>query len=195
MEKDYVANSILKSTAPLHNFSQRIGDTEVREVTDLDIVSLAVSVEAKASLDAILQQSVGLSFPIVGTIQRNGHDIALLGLQIDQCFMVSRSQQTDPVTTAANITESSAYLTDQSDSWVILELQGPSATRALERICPIDLSNTVFGERTVARTAMEHISVIIERPAVDTYRLYSPRSSANSFLHAVTVSLENVTKN
>ena len=190
-----MANSTLASVAPLHNFSQRFGDTELREVTDLDIVSLAVSANAKSSLDTLLQQKIGLSFPVVGTAQRNGDNIALLGLQVDQCFMVTPSQQKNPVTAVATITGSAAYLSDQSDSWAILELQGPSAARALERICPIDLSGTEFGEHSVARTVMEHISVIIERPAVDTYRLYSPRSSSNSFLHAMTVSLDNVTKN
>ena len=190
-----MANSTLASVAPLHHFSHRFGDTELREVTDLDIVSLAVSVNAKASLDTLLQQKIGLSFPIAGTVQRNGDDIALLGLQIDQCFMVTPSQQLSPLAAVASITESAAYLSDQSDSWAISELQGPSAVRALERICPIDLSSTVFGEHSVARTVMEHISVIIERPTEQSYRLYSPRSSSNSFLHAVTVSLENVTKN
>ena len=189
-----MANLTLVSVAPLHHFSKGFGDTEVRELTDLDIVSLAVSTNAKASLDTLLQKKIGLSFPSVGTVQRNGDDIALLGLQLDQCFMVTPSQQMSPVAAVATITESAAYLTDQSDSWAILELQGPSAVRALERICPIDLSSAQFGENSVARTVMEHISVIIERPAEHTYRLYSPRSSSNSFLHAVTVSLENVTK-
>lgn len=190
----------LKAESPLHGYSQRIGDTQVREIVNLNIVSMAVASGKQSLLDDLLREKIGLSWPRAGTIVRNGDTIALLGLQADQCFMVTRNPDEDQVhasvkptvTALASLIGNAAYLTDQSDSWAILELEGPSVLQALERICPVDLSATEFDTHSVARTSMEHLSVIVEKPDTDLYRLYSPRSSANSFLHAVTTSLHNI---
>jgi len=85
-----------------------------------------------------------------------------------------------------------AYCTDQSDSWVTLELTGPNALHALERICPVDLRPDIFTVGSVARTTMEHLGVIIARVGEDQYWLMSASSSAESFLHAITLSVNNI---
>jgi len=187
-----VAELTLTSHSPLGGYTNRIGDITISEITHLDIVSLAISANAKASLNKVLEDKTGLSFPDAGTTQRDGDKIALLGMGADQCFIVTHAQHKDPVTAAAAITGATGYLTDQSDSWVVVSIEGASALHALERICPVDLSDAVFTENSVVRTTMEHLSVIVERPEPALYRLYSPRSSAHSFLHALVVSAENV---
>ncbi len=187
-----MADLSLEPESALGGYTQNFGDTHLREVTGLDIVSIAVSSGARDALSTLLQEKIGLPWPATGTIERAGDEAALLGLQADQCFRVSASQQQNPVTELACLVGDAAYLTDQSDSWVVLELDGASSVSALERICPIDLSDNEFGALNVARTSMEHISVIIERPDTHRFRLYSPRSSAHSFLHAVTTSLHNL---
>lgn len=189
-----MADLTLTPHSPLAGYTNRIGDITISEIADLDIVSLALSANAKASLNKVLEEKTGLSFPDAGTTQRDGDNIALLGLGADQCFMVTHAHHQDPVTAAAAITGATAYLTDQSDSWVVVSIEGASALLALERICPVDLSDAVFTENSVVRTSMEHLSVIVERPQPAQYRLYSPRSSAHSFLHALVVSAENVTQ-
>ena len=42
--------------------------------------------------------------------------------------------------------------------------------------------------------SMEHLSVIILRDGADSFLLMSPRSSARSFLHAVELSVVNVSE-
>ena len=85
-----------------------------------------------------------------------------------------------------------AYVTDQSDSWAMLRIAGAGARAALERICMLDLDAAAFPEGRVARTVMEHLAAIILRDGPDSFLLMSPRSSARSFLHAVELSVENV---
>ena len=82
-------------------------------------------------------------------------------------------------------------MTDQSDSWVVLALSGPQSRQTLERICPIDCSASAMPVGTTARTIMEHLGAIItRRPDGDDgepcFWLLSARSSATSFLHAIT---------
>ena len=88
--------------------------------------------------------------------------------------------------------ESSAYITDQTDAWVVLELSGASSREALERICQIDLNKDAFKLNSMARTSMEHMSAIIVRTSKDTFLLMSASSSAFSFLHAVELSAQHI---
>ena len=81
------------------------------------------------------------------------------------------------------------YYTDQSDSWVMLQIAGPGSRAALERICMLDLHSDAFPVDTVARTTMEHLGVMVLRDGEDSFLLMSARSSARSFLHAVETSI------
>jgi len=192
METAYVSDYTLTPASPLNGFSKRYGDTELSEHPALDIVSLATPNGGDETLNALVLEKVGAELPETGRISRADDSSMFLGLQPDQCFLVSESQRLQPALELKNLLGDAAYVSDQSDSWAVLEIKGPKAHAALERICPIDISANVFDEDSVARTSMEHLSVIIHRHGTDGYRLYSPRSSANSFLHAVTESLYNV---
>jgi sarcosine oxidase subunit gamma len=82
-----------------------------------------------------------------------------------------------------------AAMTEQTDAWAQLRLTGPAAVAALERLCKLDLS--AFPEGSAARTAMEHLGVVIAREE-GGFLLMSPRSSARSFAHALETALDSV---
>lgn len=187
-----MSEQTLRAVSALDNFSQTIGATHVREITPVTIVSISTPLDGHEQLNLQLEKSIGLQIPAIGKINRQSQSLTVLGLQADQCFMVSLSEQIDPANALKAKLGNTGYLTDQSDSWVVLEIDGPLSRRALERICPLDLAMGIFNEDMVARTSMEHLSVIIEHPEKNCFRLYSPRSSASSFLHAITESLSNV---
>lgn len=88
--------------------------------------------------------------------------------------------------------EPAIFLNDQSDSWMMLRMSGTRCRQALERICPLDLHPDMFELDDVARTVMEHLSVVILRESEDGFLLLSPRSSARSFVHEIEVSVTNV---
>ena len=82
-------------------------------------------------------------------------------------------------------------MTDQSDSWVILALSGQQSRQTLARICPINCGVSAMPIGTTARTSMEHLGAIITRRPDEgdhqpCFWLLSARSSAASFLHAIT---------
>ena len=184
----------LRAVSALDGFSQTISATQIREITPITIVSIATPMGGYEKLNALLEKATGLPLPAIGKVIRHNDMHAVLGLQSDQCFMVGFSEQLDPANTLKSALGGAGYLSDQSDSWVVLEIEGPLSRYALERICPLDLAAGVFTEDHVARTSMEHLSVIIEHPSALCFRLYSPRSSAKSLLHAITLSLINVSE-
>ena len=84
------------------------------------------------------------------------------------------------------------YVTDQSDSWVMLRIGGPKCRSALERVCLLDLDPRAFPVGKVARTVMEHLGTIIISEGNDYFLLLSARSSADSFYKAIQRSFENI---
>jgi len=87
--------------------------------------------------------------------------------------------------------QDTAYVTDQSDSWLQLVIAGSGTQAALERICPLDIDSQAFQIGDVARTSMEHMSVVMVRLAETQWQLLSPRSTAGTFVHALELSIHN----
>lgn len=181
-----MAKLTLEGTTPLKGYNQRFGDTALTEAVDLSIYSIGLALQPDAAL-ASIQHNLGATWPVTGqSTTSTDNSYHLLGLQSDQVFALSARDTTLPEL------DESVYITDQSDSWVGLRIQGENSLASLERICPIDLHPQVFTVGCVTRTTMEHLAVIIICETQDSYLLLSPTSSAQSFLHAVETSIRNV---
>jgi sarcosine oxidase, subunit gamma len=76
-----------------------------------------------------------------------------------------------------------ASITEQTDAWVAFDLAAPDLTPLLERLCNVDFPNVPTGYAT--RTMMEHLGVYLIKHGPGAARLYGPRSSAESLLHAI----------
>lgn len=73
-----------------------------------------------------------------------------------------------------------AALTDQSDGWCGLELQGKGAETLLGRRLPVDIRK--LPPCASVRSLMDHIPVLILRMEVDTFEIWSWRSMAASLV-------------
>ncbi|MGB0854253.1 MAG: sarcosine oxidase subunit gamma [Pikeienuella sp.] len=181
----------LIATTPLGGFSATFSGTALAEVTDLALVSLACPLGGEAALDTALADGLSLSRPAAGgSIQKDGQ--RLIWTTPDQMLLAFEHDGPDAAAVIAGKLGEAAYLTDQTDNWCALSLNGPLARAALERICPVDLHPDAFAENAAARTVMEHMGAIIVRTGPDEFLLLSASSSAGSFLHAVETSLKNV---
>jgi sarcosine oxidase, subunit gamma len=83
-----------------------------------------------------------------------------------------------------------ASITEQTDAWVVFDLAAPDLTPILERLCNVDYPARPNGYAT--RTVMEHLGVYLVKHGLDKARLYGPRSSAESLLHAVETAAQSV---
>ena len=180
-------------TSPLGGFDLQHTDVSLSEITDHALVSMAIPLGGETVLQNEMEKKYGAAFPNCGrsTIATDGCT-QFLGLQKDQAFALFKFEGDDAVSEIANALGDAAYYTDQSDSWAMLEISGPQARSALERICPLDLNQDVFAFGAVTRTMMEHLAVIVMRTHQDTFLLMSPRSSADSFLHLLETTIEHV---
>lgn len=75
------------------------------------------------------------------------------------------------------------FVTDQSDSWAVVEIAGRYARHLLARLVPLDLAS--WPVASAGRTVMHHLPVIVLKTADDGFILLSPRSTAADFWQAL----------
>jgi len=188
-----VSDWTLTASPPLAGFDRQDDGVSLSEVTDHVLVSIAVPLGGATALHNIMLSKFGAGLPECGcsTVATDG-EFRFLGMQQDQAFALLQFRDGHAAREISEKLAETAYCTDQSDSWAMLQISGPRARMALERICPLDLHQDVFALGAVARTTMEHLAVIILRTQQDGFLLMSPRSSAKSFLHALETSMQYV---
>ncbi len=184
----------LVSAPPLAGYSQSFGSTDLTAPADLAIVNIALPLGGEDKALKAIKTGFGSDLPEPGkSVMTKKGDMRLVRLSPDQAFAIFTHATPDAEEAVAKFTKKAAYLTDQTDVWSGLEVNGPDSRRALERICPIDLHPDTFIEGDAARTVMEYLGVLIIRTGEDSYLLLSASSSAGSFLHMIETSLHNVT--
>lgn len=76
-----------------------------------------------------------------------------------------------------------ASITEQTDAWVAFDLDAADLAPLFERLCNVDWPAIPEGFAT--RTVMEHLGVYLIKHGPGAARIYGPRSSAESLLHAI----------
>ncbi len=83
-----------------------------------------------------------------------------------------------------------ASVTEQTDAWVAFDLDAPDLSPLLERLCNVDFPAVALGYAT--RTMIEHLGCYLVKRGSGAARVYGPRSSAKSLLHALEVAAGSV---
>jgi sarcosine oxidase subunit gamma len=194
----------LNAQSPLGGFNMIVDGTSLIEVTGLSMVSVA----PLAGSQAVFQTAIAKLFmtgksdnpkpsATMALDQPGKQRRFLMPSAQNQWFLCFDDDGTDPIDAAKALLGKSLSkqmaMTDQSDSWVVLALSGPQSRQTLTRICPIDCGVSAMPIGTTARTNMEHLGAIITRRPDESdhqpcFWLLSARSSAASFLHAITES-------
>lgn len=80
--------------------------------------------------------------------------------------------------------ENAACITNQSDGWVGISVEGPRSREVLEKLATIDLHPSVFPAGSAARAPFEHMLAVIACEDADAGRfaIHFQRSSARSFI-------------
>ena len=192
----------LTAQSPLGGYNKIVDGTSLIEVTGLSMVSVA----PLAGSQAAFQRAIAKLFKTdksdspkpsatMALDQTSKQLCILMPSAQNQWFLCFDDDGTNPIDVAKALLGKSLSkqmaMTDQSDSWVMLALSGHKSRQTLARICPIDCGVSAMPIGTTARTSMEHLGAIITRRPDEgdhqpCFWLLSARSSAASFLHAIT---------
>lgn len=85
-----------------------------------------------------------------------------------------------------------AALTDQSDAWAVVALQGPEALAVLARLTPLDLRPALFDIGHIARSELFHMACAITRSGPERYEVMVYRSMAGTLVHDLKIAMQGV---
>ncbi|MFV2053123.1 sarcosine oxidase subunit gamma [Aliiroseovarius sp. YM-037] len=76
-----------------------------------------------------------------------------------------------------------AAITDQSDAWAVMRLEGAAAEDILARLVPVDLRLAKFAVGSTARTELQHMMASITRVDEHAFEVMVMRSFARTAVH------------
>ncbi|MCA1336930.1 sarcosine oxidase subunit gamma [Pseudooceanicola marinus] len=132
--------------------------------------------------EALMAQH-GLGLPAPGSVE-HAEQAECLWFGIGQYLLIGPAP-------APDLAEA-ATLTDQSDAWASVLLEGPRARHVLARLCPLDLRARAFAPGATARTELAHMGASVTRTGPDGFRVMVFRSMAETLLHELRAALEAV---
>ncbi len=156
----------------------------ISEVTDLALASLATRRGQETKLRTRAKTRFGFEPPAPGRTA-SGDGMTFLWTGHEQWFVEAPESALGGLEALLRETfGDSAAVTEQSDAWASLRLEGPATRAVLEKLCPLDLHPVAFPPGATGRTTLEHVSAIItSRDDRGRFSILTPRSSAGSFLH------------
>lgn len=181
LELEPKAASAFEGLVPAHDAFDGL------EITDCDgagLATLIVRRGARSALCAALASHYGLDLQDGPRLSRADRFI-LLGTGADSWLAVSSGGQRDLSAHLAQRLGGFAALCDQSDGYGLLQLGGPNARLALQRLLPLDLHPDAFTVGAVANTLADHIPILLWRSGETDWGVAVFRSYAASFIHAL----------
>ena len=85
-----------------------------------------------------------------------------------------------------------AALTDQSDAWAVVRLEGEGAADVLARLTPIDLRDSAFKRGHTARTELQHMMASITRLGPKSYQIMVFRAFGETLVHDLKTAMQSV---
>jgi heterotetrameric sarcosine oxidase gamma subunit len=83
-----------------------------------------------------------------------------------------------------------AALTDQSDGWTVLSVNGMAGAEVLARLVPIDLRLVAFPVGRAMRTQLNHMNVVILRSGDYAFEIMVFRSMARTAWHEIEAAMQ-----
>lgn len=143
------------------------------------ITSVAPFAGQEKAVAAALK-ALGLGWPKPGrALAKEGATILWAGR--DQAFLIGAAPDGLP---------GLAALTDQSDGWARLHLDGPGAEAVLARLVPLDLRPAAFPEGAAARSGLNHMMMVLHRAGPERFEIMVFRSMAASAVHELTRAMQ-----
>jgi len=164
---DLIATTPLDDRAPLSRAGCTLSEAVLGRIT-----SVAPFRGREKALARALK-AMGLAFPEPGRIVTAG-PAQLVWTGREQAFLIGA----EPEGLAPH-----AALTDQSDGWAALRLEGPGAEAVLSRIVPVDVRTAAFPPGRSVRVPFNHMSSVLLRTAAETFEVLVFRSMARTAWH------------
>lgn len=180
--------SFIENSA-LGGYSLQSERLSVTELTGFELISVAVAKGSEANFKKRFKKALKTDLPNPNQVLPvEGGSIIWIGQNQFLVFLGTSNIYAD--VKLGQTLGDSAYTVLQSDGWACLRLEGDQFYNVMDRFIPLDLRRAP--EDFAARTQAHHISVIVVKQRDGSWYLLTPRSTAQSFLEALTHVMANV---
>ena len=83
-------------------------------------------------------------------------------------------------------------MTDQSDAWTCMTLEGKGAQDVLARLVPVDVRGHTFKTGHTVRSLVQHMNASITRTGDDSFLVMVFRSMAKTLQHDLETAMESI---
>ena len=172
---ELIAKSPLSGVWPVAHGGLRLSEHLLGRVTSIAILPRQAKTVARAL------KPLGLAFPAPNRFVA-ADQASLVWTARDQAFLIG----------VAMPDTAGAALTDQSDGWAALRLEGPNADGTLMRLYPLDLRAGSFPVGTAARAPLNHMQSILTRTSPYAFDIMVFRSMARTAWHEVEAAMKTM---
>lgn len=159
-----------------------IGGVSLSMVAPEAIISIAPYSGAETAVSQALETATGLRLPKPGeTLGDNAARVVWTGRGQAMFFGPHPGEFTDQ-----------AAMTDQSDAWTVLCLEGPAARDVLARLTPVDLRSSVFARGQTVRSELGHMMVSLSCTGKETFEIMVMRSMTKTAIHDLETAMANI---
>jgi len=156
-------------------------DLTCSEVEFAAITSVAPFKRQEGTVSESLKAQIGANFPKPGRTTGRAHARVVWSGR-GQALVLGAA--VEPIKGAA--------MTDQTDAWACVALDGPGARDVLARLVPLDLRDGVFARGHATRTLVGHMHAVLMRTGPDRYGIMVFRSMARTLAHELKSAMEAV---
>jgi len=157
-----------------------VGGLALSEVEVDAITSVAPFKGQEAAVSKALDAATGCGFPAPNRMtSKAGTRVVWTGL--GQAMVLGPAVSVD-----------GAAITDQSDGWTVLALEGAGARDVLARLTPLDLRESRFKRGHVARSLLGHMNAVFICLGAERFELMVFRSMTHTAVHELTRAMESV---
>jgi len=171
-----IAKSPLSGMLPFETACARLAESDPGP-----IFSLQPFAGKGAALSKALKKAHGVSFPAPGQ-SLSGKGCRIVWSAREQAFLLGAVAD-------GGLADHGA-VTDQSDGWAVMALQGPTAEAVLARLCPLDLRLLSFPVGKTARSQVQHVAALIHRTAPDAFDIMVMRSFGATAVHDIATAMK-----
>ena len=164
------------------NFPLKIGTVSVEEV-QTSLFTVGVHKKIPKNLATAMKSVTGLDWPSVRQIKSKA-SISLMWFDHTHVAIMG-------ITPTSKL-EEIARVTDVSDAWYIVDLDGIDVRKVLSRVTPIDIRENQFQTGITQRADLMHMQASISCTAEHSFRIMVFRSMAQTFVHEILVAMESV---
>tara|TARA_B100000497_G_C7530461_1_gene321728 strand:+ start:129 stop:698 length:570 start_codon:yes stop_codon:yes gene_type:complete len=189
-----VVDFTLEPKAVLDGFDKIWNSTRLRELTELAAVAVSVPKDGAVALNQKLKAAYGRNVPAAGESFIGKGNTRVMSFAKDQFMILFDHAAHSGIPIVEKKLGNTGYYVEQTNNWVFLELSGPQARAALERVCPVNTHVDKFTVNRAERTNIEHMGTVLCRTGDDTFLIMSASSTAGSFLHALETSMDYVSQ-